>query len=118
MAKSSGSTKKSTSSSPKGISGGNAVVAPTQPKIKAAKVNFGSAPANYSRKIVTVGTTDYYISASPTGYGLQKTRNGRITVSYNDTYQDFRWGDTYGGYISKAKAWGYAKDFIKKREKL
>lgn len=117
MAKNSGSTKKSSSSNPKGLSGGGNPVVPSV-SAKPQKVNFGSAPSNYSSKTITVGTTEYSISAVPTGYGAQQKRNGRITVHYNGDYQDFRWGDTFGMYISKAKAWGYAKDFIKKREKL
>lgn len=81
-------------------------------------MNFGSTPSNYSNKTINVGGTEYRISAVPTGFGAQQKRNERFTASYNGNYQDFRWGDSYGGYTSKSDAWRDVKDFIKKREKF
>lgn len=108
MAKSSGGTRVSSSSSHQMAS-----VAKTD--IKPEKINFGSAPSNYSSKTIKVGDTKYNISAAPTGYGNQMKRNGRFTVHYNGDYQDFRWGDYYGGYVSKSEAWKEVKEFIKRK---
>lgn len=119
MAKGPGTTKKSSSSSPKGlIMGGGGKSAAPSVSAKPQKVNFGSAPSNYSNKTINVGDTEYRISAVPTGFGAQQRRNGRFTVAYNENYQDFHWGNFYGGYVSKSDVWRMVKDFIKKREKL
>lgn len=71
-------------------------------------------PGNYSSVSINLGDKKFNVSAAPTGYGSDKKRNGRFTASYDGTYFDERWGDSYSGYTSKADAWREVKNRIAK----
>ena len=72
-------------------------------------------PGKYNKVEFSFDGKQYTISNTPTGYGNQKNRNGRFTLTKPDgDYQDFRYGDSYGGYKTAKEAYNEVKAWVKK----
>ena len=72
-------------------------------------------PGKYNKVEFSFDGKQYTISNTPTGYGNQKNRNGRFTLTNPDGgYQDFRYGDSYGSYTSAKQAYNEVKAWVKK----
>ena len=72
-------------------------------------------PGKYNKVEFSFDGKQYTISNTPTGYGNQKNKNGRFTLTNPDGgYQDFRYGDSYGSYTSAKQAYNEVKAWVKK----
>jgi hypothetical protein len=88
--------------------------AKTQSQAK-AKVSIPSMPGKYKSATFSINGEEYSISHVPTGYGKQQKTNGRFTLRKpNGDYQDFNYGNFYGGYFSKGEAYKQLKSWVNK----